>query len=434
MNQAMLATPEGKIQQMKNSLGDLAETAGAALAPAISSIAQFVSTNLIPKVEQFLNFVQANPVIGKVVTGITAVLAVGGPLAVMIGGLMTKIGPLISKIGSLKTLFTTLTGPIGIAAAAFLLLYTKSETFRNAVNGLGKVLLSSLKPILGVVMRAFKQLAPPIMSLISTIGQALAPVIKALIPVIRVVINVLTSIMRAVIPALSAAIKVILNVIRAVVSAVIPIVKKIFDVFSTVFNAISGFIGPIVKKIGNFISNPIKTAKDTIKSVTGKISDFLHFNGLGKKISKVFDGIKSFITDPIETAKNTIKKIVDKIFGWFPIKLGKLVSFKLPNIYKRTGKEKGTFAFGATWTEHAQGGIFRQPTLLSSVNGANHVVGEAGPEAILPLNTLWKQMDRTFGSAQQPIQATYNITVDGAKDPAQFAKELVHNLKMEMRS
>ena len=439
MNQAMLATPEGKIQQMKNSLGDLAETAGAALAPAISSIAQFVSTNLIPKVEQFLNFVQANPVIGKVVTGITAVLAVGGPLAVMIGGLMTKIGPLISKIGSLKTLFTTLTGPIGIAAAAFLLLYTKSETFRNAVNSLGKILLSSLKPILGVVMRAFKQLAPPIMSLISTIGKALAPVIKALIPVIRVVINVLTSIMRAVIPALSAAIKVILNVIRAVVSAVIPIVKKIFDVFSTVFNAISGFIGPIVKKIGNFISNPIKTAKDTIKSVTSKISDFLHFNGLGKKISKVFDGIKSFITDPIETAKNTIKKIIDKIKGLFPINLGKILSFKLPNVYKKTGKKKGEFAFGASWhseggDKHAKGGIFRQPTLLSSVNGANHIVGEAGPEAILPLNTLWKQMDRTFGSAQQPIQATYNITVDGAKDPAQFAKELVHNLKMEMRS
>ncbi|MBQ1437399.1 MAG: hypothetical protein IIZ07_05630, partial [Ruminococcus sp.] len=191
--------------------------------------------------------------------------------------------------------------------------------------------------------------------------------------------------------------------------------------------------------IGDFISNPIKTAKDTIKSVTGKISDFLHFNGLGKKISKVFDGIKSFITDPIETAKNTIKKIVDKIFGWFPIKLGKLVSFKLPNIYKKTGKKKGEFAFGASWHDegggkHAKGGIFRQPTLLSSVNGANHIVGEAGPEAILPLNTLWKQMDRTFGSAQQPIQATYNITVDGAKDPAQFAKELVHNLKMEMRS
>ena len=40
MNKAMLATPEGKIQQMKNSFGDLAETIGATVAPVLASIAQ----------------------------------------------------------------------------------------------------------------------------------------------------------------------------------------------------------------------------------------------------------------------------------------------------------------------------------------------------------------------------------------------------------
>ena len=46
--------------------------------------------------------------------------------------------------------------------------------------------------------------------------------------------------------------------------------------------------------------------------------------------------------------------------------------------------------FSVSW--HALGGIFDSPTILPTLQGMQGV-GEAGPEAILPLDTLWKQME-----------------------------------------
>ena len=129
---------------------------------------------------------------------------------------------------------------------------------------------------------------------------------------------------------------------------------------------------------------------------------------------------------------------MDKIRGWFPISLGKIVSFQLPNVYKKTGKKKGEFAFGASWHsegggKHAAGGIFRSPTLLQSRNGANHLVGEAGPEAILPLNTLWKQL----GKAMEPVKSTQNsggdiiinLNYDANADASDMLKDISRGMK-----
>lgn len=49
--------------------------------------------------------------------------------------------------------------------------------------------------------------------------------------------------------------------------------------------------------------------------------------------------------------------------------------------------------FTTVW--HAQGGIFKKPTLFGTASGA-HGVGESGPEAVLPLNLLWQRLEDTM--------------------------------------
>ena len=433
MNKAMLATPEGKIQQMKNSMGDLAEQLGAAVAPAIASIAQFVSDKIIPKVEQLMNFLNNNPAIGKIIVGITGVLAVGGPLITMIGGLLTKIG-------SLRNIVSAVGGPIALIVTAFGLAYAKSETFRNAVNSLVGTIGKSLKPILTMIAGVIKQLTPVLTQVITTIAGALAPVIKALIPVISSIIKVITSIIKAVLPVFIAAIKAIAPVITGVVNIVAPIIKGLAKIFSSIFRGIANFVGPIFKKIGGFISTPIKLASTAIKTVTGLISKFLKFTGLGNIVKKCFKAIGDFMSDPIGTAKKAIGKMIDKIKGWFPFNLGKLFTFEIPNIYGK--KNKTGYKFTTTWQKygkekvpagkHAAGGIFRNPTLLHSRNGANHLVGEAGPEAILPLNTLWKQL----GKAMETSQATQkngdviiNLNYDANTDASDMLRDISRGMK-----
>ena len=60
-------------------------------------------------------------------------------------------------------------------------------------------------------------------------------------------------------------------------------------------------------------------------------------------------------------------------------------------------------------TQHAAGGIFSQATLLPSVNGSNHIVGEAGPEAILPLQALWDNLSATITPGFTTINDKLNV-------------------------
>ena len=432
MNKVMAQTPEGKIQQMKNSLGDLAEQLGAALAPAIANIAQFVSEKIIPKVEQFMNFLQSNPAIGKVVVGITSVLAVAGPLMTIVGGLMTKIG-------SLKRIIGMITGPIGLIVGGFALLYTRSESFRKAVNGLVGSIGKSLKPVLAVMSNAIKQIAPIISKIIATIARALIPIINALMPVIKTIIGIVASIAKAVIPILVAAIKKIAPIIQGVVRVVGPIIETLFKIFSKVFNAIAKFVGPIFKKVFDFIANPIKKAKSVVQSVVTSIKNFFKFTGIGKTVGKVFDTVRDKIWKPIKKAKEKISDIIDKIKKWFPIDVKKLITFTLPMIGKsykhrkmKGGGSYGQYSFSVTkWTKHALGGIFNRPTLLPSIDGNPHLVSESGPEAILPLNTLWKQLGEamTNNSKENNGNININLNYDASSDASDLLKDIARGVK-----
>lgn len=46
--------------------------------------------------------------------------------------------------------------------------------------------------------------------------------------------------------------------------------------------------------------------------------------------------------------------------------------------------------FTTVW--HAEGGIFKKPTLFGTAPGVRHGVGESGPEAVLPLDLLWQRL------------------------------------------
>ena len=118
MNSALAKTPAGKIQQLKNSFGDLWEGLGAALAPALAKVASYLSNNVVPVLERIVNFMVAHPIIGKIVVGITALLAVGGPLLLFLGTLMSSIGIIVGGLTTVGPLLTGMLAPIaGVVAA-----------------------------------------------------------------------------------------------------------------------------------------------------------------------------------------------------------------------------------------------------------------------------------------------------------------------------
>jgi hypothetical protein len=97
------------------------------------------------------------------------------------------------------------------------------------------------------------------------------------------------------------------------------------------------------------------------------------------------------MTAPFTSAKSAIQKAINKIKGIFPLHIGKIFSgLKIPHISVTKGSPpyglggKGKLPhFNVDW--YKKGGIFSSPTIAG--------IGEAGPEAVVPLDTLWKKLD-----------------------------------------
>lgn len=105
-------TGMGPLQQLKNSLGDLAEQFGAILVPVIQKLA-----NKLKEIAE--RFQQLSPRAREGITTIAAVAAALGPLFVVGGKLLTSLKLIIAIIPKLGTALSTLiANPVGAAITA----------------------------------------------------------------------------------------------------------------------------------------------------------------------------------------------------------------------------------------------------------------------------------------------------------------------------
>ena len=133
--------------------------------------------------------------------------------------------------------------------------------------------------------------------------------------------------------------------------------------------------------------------------------------------SSAWNSIKEAIVSPIQTAKDTISGIIDTIKGLFPLNIGRIFSnLQLPHISVSGGSPpfgiggKGSLPhFNVDW--YAKGGIFNSPSVIG--------VGEAGSEAVVPLDKFWSKLDKMGEVAGD----TYNFYITG-NDPKAIAEEV----------
>lgn len=176
------------------------------------------------------------------------------------------------------------------------------------------------------------------------------------------------------------------------------------------------------KLIGQLASSFIINLPKIIAAI-GRIG-FEIVKGLGAaiwpKITAAASGIVSRFMQPFTTLISKVKAVVNKVKGFFPIKVGNLLSgLKLPHLSisgKLSLNPPSVPKLSVSW--YAKGGIVDGATVLGGVG-----LGEAGPEAILPLNPFWKKMDEIASNTNGGN--TINIYVNGSgKDPRAIAEEV----------
>lgn len=302
----------------------------------------YVDQATLDKANQFNDELDTMKLIGSV-----AIAQVGSELAATLAPALEKVVDLVGRfaewLGNLDPRILTIIG-----------------TIAGVIAVIAPVLL-----VLGKLAFAISS----IMSLVATIGPVIGGALAAAAPVVAVVAAII-------------AVGVLLYKNWDVIKAK---AQELWTKITTVFNNIKTSITTVWNNIKTTISGAVDNVKNKIVTT---------FNNIKSVVSNIWNGIKSAITNPIQTAVNLVKSAIDKIKSIVNNAHLSLPKFKLPH-FKISG---GTLPWGiggkgtppkinVDW--YAQGGIFDNASIIG--------VGEAGSEAVVPLDRFWNEIGNING-------------------------------------
>lgn len=442
----------------------------AMLAPVITMIVGIIGTfgavALLPLIGIIVGVI-------AVITGIILAIKNWGAIVTWLQGIWSGVAGFFSGIwNSISQVFTSVISSIGsylttqfneiqtVVSTVFNAIKTVIETIWNGIKIFFTVTFAILaalfisafnilsipvrlafeiiNAIITVAMNAIMSFLSPILSAIqavfttvwNAISSVVSSVVHSVLAVITSVWNAIVSVTTSVFNTVASVVSSVWNNIKSVVSSV---VNGVVSAVSGAWNTVVSVTSSVFNSVMSVASNVWNSIKSTISSVVNGISSTVSsvWNGIRSVTSSVWNGIKSAMTGPIEAAKGVISGIVNTIKGLFNFKLS-FPAIHIPKIPLPHFSLEGSFNplkgqiphVGVNW--YAKGGIFTKPTMFAAPGGYNGV-GEAGPEAALPLNA------KTLGGIGKGIAEatgglggdTINVTIQVLADTsAQTIKKI----------
>jgi phage-related protein len=281
---------------------------------------------------------------------------------------------------------------------------------------IGSFILDAVTPL---VSGFVNKVIPAIQNVASEIGPKLTPVFRALgdyftqvlVPAFATLYNFIKD---YIVPILQVT---LFPIIEALAKAWVTIANALKEnetnlkPLTDAFKALAGFLRDTIAPIlGNFVSGAITGIAEVIAGLINVASAVTNATTKGfTAVKNFFVDVKDFISDGAKTIFNPLyngmKAVLNAIIGiwnkldfsidisvpdWVPIVGGK--GFKVKDIFPDIPML-------------ANGGIVNSPTLA--------MIGEAGPEAVIPL------------SKSGMMGNTINLTVNGAIDPESTARQII---------
>lgn len=177
---------------------------------------------------------------------------------------------------------------------------------------------------------------------------------------------------------------------------------------------VAQIVGAKIKEIWTSVKTSVLNAVNSLK--TGLSNAWTAIKNAVTKAAKAwFDAM----TWPYRKAWDIIKGIIDKIKGLFPIDIKSFFSkIKLPHFSWDWMDIGGIISIPKIHVDwYKTGGIFDSPTIAG--------IGEAGPEAVVPLDKFWSKMDAIAAASQGSGTApVINIYPTPTQSPTDVAREV----------
>lgn len=292
----------------------------------------------------------------------------------------------------------------------------KANEFNDQLDMM-KVLGTTSLSIVGAQLAEY--LAPALEKVVELMGK-LAEWLSGLDPRLLTVIGAIAALVAGIAPLL---------IILGKVAFGISSIMSLMSTLGLSFGALMGPVGIVIGIIAALIAIGVLLYKnwDVIKAKLTALKDWFAttFDAIKNKTVAVFNAIKNAIMTPIRTAVDFVRNMINKIKGFFNFKVS-LPHIKLPHFsikpkgWKLSDLLKGSIPhLGIDW--YAQGGIFNSPSVIG--------VGEAGPEAVLPIEKLQVMLGsmaddivngvnmgmRLAGAGEQVITIPIYLYPNGAK-------------------
>jgi len=291
--------------------------------------------NQFAKIFELLNpivelFKEIGPLVLEFITPIVETLA---PI---LKDLMTDALPVIKDI--FKSIGSVIGELMTSLQPVFLLLADLAKTILPLIGDLFKTfapvvvdLVKMLSPLIEMLANAAKDLLPVIADLFKQLIPIVADIIKQLMPIISEILNAIMPLLKPVLDIFVELAKILVPLFINYLKSIMPIIQPILSIFMGIANIISGILGGDFGKVAQGLKS---IAEGLINLIIGTISFLLNIPI--RAINAALDFVPGF-------DGNTIP----------------LVEFPKVKL--------------------AEGGIVSKPT--------NALIGEAGPEAVVPLNS-----------------------------------------------
>ena len=438
--------PIDKFKTAQNSVTLAMSELGAAIAETLAPIFEVLGNMVKDMAEWFSGL--PGPVkefiviLGGVVTVAGILVPIFLTLQAAAVALGTSIGAMIAAAAPIIGIAALIVAAIAAVVIGIKYLWDTNEGFRDGVMTVWNAILEVINSVVsevsnfimsmfGVVVNWWTENQELIRASAETVWNAIQTVIDAVMTFLGPLIEgawaniqlVITTAWEVIKTVVETAINVVLGIIKAVMQIITGdwsgAWETIKSTISTVWNAIQSISQTVMGALQSYISNTLNAISGAVSAVWNGIKATVSFvlTSIYNNVTSVWSGIKNAIGSAINGAKDLVSSAISAIKGLFNFSVS-WPHIPLPH-FSVSGSanpldwlSQGVPSISIEW--YAKGGIMTKPTIFGA-NGNNLMVGgEAGNEAVLPLN------DKTLGAIGRGIAQTMgdnptniNITITG---------------------